>query len=133
MRLPHRPVMVFLASAAAAVGAFALVVLLVRKMRVLIAGEVLLTEERASYTVRLKERFSVTHNVRLFRFALKSPQQKLGFRVGEHVLLFARIGDRTVMRPVHALSAASTVAAASTSWSRSTRRACPGSTPTVAS
>ncbi|KAL1475292.1 hypothetical protein MTO96_037392 [Rhipicephalus appendiculatus] len=99
MRLARRPVLVFLASAAAAVGAVALAVLLVRKIRVVLAGEVLLTEERASYTVRLEKRVSVTHDVRLLRFALKSPQQKLGFRVGEHVLLYARIGDRTVMRP----------------------------------
>ncbi|KAL3218710.1 hypothetical protein MRX96_031388 [Rhipicephalus microplus] len=99
MQLPRRPVLVCLASAAAAVGVFALAVLLVRKMRVVLAGEVLLTEQRASYTVRLQKRYLVTHDVRLFRFALKRPQQKLGFRVGEHVLLFARIGGRTVMRP----------------------------------
>nr|XP_037289661.1 NADH-cytochrome b5 reductase 3-like [Rhipicephalus microplus] len=99
MRLSRRPVVAFLASAAAAVGALALVVLLVRKIRVVLAGEVLLTEERALYTVRLEKRVSVTHDVRLLRFALKSPHQKLGFRVGEHVLLYARIGDRTVMRP----------------------------------
>ncbi|KAH7986918.1 hypothetical protein HPB49_026036 [Dermacentor silvarum] len=95
----RRPILVFLASAAAAFGAVALAVLLVRKIRVALAGEVLLTQERASYTVRLEQRIPVTHNVRLFRFALKSPQQRLGFRVGEHVLLYARIGDRTVMRP----------------------------------
>ncbi|XP_075730831.1 NADH-cytochrome b5 reductase 3-like [Rhipicephalus microplus] len=99
MRLTRRPVVAFLASAAAAVGALALVVLLVRKIRVVLAGEVLLTEERASYTVRLEKHVSVTHDVRLLRFALKSPHQKLGFRVGEHVLLYARIGGRTVMRP----------------------------------
>ncbi|XP_049275439.1 NADH-cytochrome b5 reductase 3-like [Rhipicephalus sanguineus] len=99
MRLTRRPVLVFLASAAAAVGAVVLAVLLVRKIRVVFAGEVLLTDGRASYTVRLQKRVSVTHDVRLLRFALKSPQQKLGFRVGEHVLLNACIGGRTVMRP----------------------------------
>ncbi|KAL3257166.1 hypothetical protein MRX96_046509, partial [Rhipicephalus microplus] len=101
-----RPVVAFLASVAAAVGTLALAVLLVRKICVVLAREVLLTEERASYTVRLEKRVSVSYDVRLLRFALKSPPpviastfQKLGFRVGEHVLLYARIGDRTVMRP----------------------------------
>ncbi|XP_050023596.1 NADH-cytochrome b5 reductase 3-like [Dermacentor andersoni] len=95
----RRPILVLLASAAAAFGAVALAVLLVRRIRVFLAGEVLLTQDRSSYTVRLEQRVPVTHDVRLFRFALKSPKQMLGFRVGEHVLLYARIGDRTVMRP----------------------------------
>ncbi|KAH6940993.1 hypothetical protein HPB50_011849 [Hyalomma asiaticum] len=78
MRLARRPVLVLLASAAVMVGAVSLAVLLVRKIRIALAGEVLLAQGRVSYTVRLEQRFPVTHNVRLLRFALKSPQQVHG-------------------------------------------------------
>lgn len=97
--MDRRTVLLTLASAAAAAGALALVVLLTRRVRVALAGEVLLGDKAALYWVRLEQRSSVAHNVHLFRFALHSHKQRLGFRVGEHVLLHARIGDLTVARP----------------------------------
>lgn len=40
----------------------------------------------------------ISHNVRLFRFALPSDDQVLGLPVGKHIFLSAKIGDKLCMR-----------------------------------
>lgn len=46
----------------------------------------------------LKEKVVLSHNVRLFRFALQSPEHKLGLPVGKHMFLYAKVNGETVMR-----------------------------------
>ncbi|XP_077541205.1 NADH-cytochrome b5 reductase 3-like [Haemaphysalis longicornis] len=87
------------AAAAAVVGAFAMAVYWYRKLRVLLGNDVLLGDPSAVYTVSLKRRTRINHNVRLLTFALPNSNQKLGFRTGQHVLLQARIDRRQVVRP----------------------------------
>ncbi|KAL3223561.1 hypothetical protein MRX96_049725 [Rhipicephalus microplus] len=116
MQLPRRPVLVCLASAAAAVGVFALAVLLVREMRVVLAGEVLLTRaacvvhdstteallghtRRAPVPVCREEPPSRVFEPYPWLTSWLPRRKDWAFRVGEHVLLYARIGGRTVMRP----------------------------------
>lgn len=91
--------LLLIATAAAAVGAFAMAVYLYRKLRVLLAGDVLLADPAAVYTVSLKRSTVINHNVRLLTFALPDSNQKLGFRTGQHVLLQARIDSQQVVRP----------------------------------
>lgn len=38
---------------------------------------------------KLSEKIEISHNTRLFRFALQSPQHKLGLPVGQHMFLYA--------------------------------------------
>ena len=45
-----------------------------------------------------KEKKIVSHDVRIFRFALDSPQQVLGLPVGQHISLKASVGGRDVIR-----------------------------------
>ncbi|KAL3224197.1 hypothetical protein MRX96_049613 [Rhipicephalus microplus] len=90
MQLPRRPVLVCLAFAAAVVGVFALAVLLVHKMR------------RARGRSPADRAACVAHGSTteaLLGHTRRAPVPRLGFRVGEHVLLYARIGGRTVMKP----------------------------------
>ncbi|KAH7947616.1 hypothetical protein HPB52_014607 [Rhipicephalus sanguineus] len=67
--------LIFVASAAATFGAVTLAVLLIRKIGAHISGDVLLVDPNARYTVRLERRITVTHNVRLLRFSLRSRYQ----------------------------------------------------------
>lgn len=46
----------------------------------------------------LKEKVELSHNVRLFRFALQSPEHRLGLPVGKHMFLYAKVNGETVMR-----------------------------------
>jgi hypothetical protein len=47
---------------------------------------------------KLAEKIQLSHNVRLFRFALQSPQHRFGLPVGKHVFLYASINGENVMR-----------------------------------
>ncbi|KAH6928769.1 hypothetical protein HPB50_019469 [Hyalomma asiaticum] len=91
--------LIFVASAAASFGALTLAVLLIRKIGVHISGDVLLVDPNARYTVRLERRIRVTHNVCLLRFSLRSHYQRLGIRVGQHLLFCVRIHGCPVTRP----------------------------------
>ncbi|XP_077539805.1 NADH-cytochrome b5 reductase 3-like [Haemaphysalis longicornis] len=95
----HRSLIAALAAVAVGVGAFSLALLLIRKVRGMFVRDVLLAEQGVWYAVRLQQSLPVTHNVRLFQFSLQGPKQRLGFRVGQHVLLQAQIGDLLVTRP----------------------------------
>lgn len=53
---------------------------------------------REKITCKLISKTSVSHDVRLFRFALPSPDQVLGLPVGKHVFVCATIDDKLCMR-----------------------------------
>jgi nitrate reductase (NAD(P)H) len=53
---------------------------------------------REKIAFSLAERIELSHNVRLFRFALQSPQHRFGLPVGKHVFLYANINGENVMR-----------------------------------
>lgn len=99
LELGRRTVLLALVTVVAGAGALALAVFLSRKVRLYLAGDVLLTHPATAYTVSLAGSEPINHNVRLLTFALQSPQQKLGFRTGQHVLIQANINGRQVVRP----------------------------------
>lgn len=43
----------------------------------------------------LKEKLSLSHNTRLFRFALQSPEHQLGLPVGQHMFFYCKVSTRT--------------------------------------
>ncbi|XP_075553583.1 NADH-cytochrome b5 reductase 2-like [Dermacentor variabilis] len=94
-----RQLVVIVASVAAAFGAFALVMLLMRKIGIPFTNDVLLVDPNAWYTVRLERRIPITPDVRLLRFSFRSRYQTLGICVGQHLLLCARIDGCSVTRP----------------------------------
>ena len=59
---------------------------------------VALSNPREKVKCRLMDKKSLSYNVRLFRFALPSPDQKLGLPVGKHVYVCASIGGKLCMR-----------------------------------
>ncbi|KAK3159223.1 hypothetical protein QOZ80_2AG0147400 [Eleusine coracana subsp. coracana] len=59
---------------------------------------VALANPREKVKCRLVDKKSLSYNVRLFRFALPSPDQKLGLPVGKHVYVCATIGGKLCMR-----------------------------------
>ncbi|XP_050046143.1 NADH-cytochrome b5 reductase 3-like [Dermacentor andersoni] len=95
----RRRLLLVVAGAATAAGALAALVVLARRLRLLLAGDVLLADQGAYYTVALQDRMPLTHNVRLLRFSLPDPSQRLGLRPCEHVYLHAHLGGRVVVRP----------------------------------
>ncbi|WIA41019.1 hypothetical protein OEZ86_004657 [Tetradesmus obliquus] len=62
------------------------------------SGELVALDPRKKIAFKLAEKIELSHNVRLFRFALQSPEHKFGLPVGKHVFLYASIGGETVMR-----------------------------------
>jgi nitrate reductase (NAD(P)H) len=60
--------------------------------------ELVALDPRKKIPFKLAEKIELSHNVRLFRFALQSPEHKFGLPVGKHVFLYASIGGETVMR-----------------------------------
>jgi nitrate reductase (NAD(P)H) len=62
------------------------------------SAELVALDPRKKIPFKLAEKIELSHNVRLFRFALQSPQHKFGLPVGKHVFLYASIGGETVMR-----------------------------------
>jgi nitrate reductase (NAD(P)H) len=57
-----------------------------------------LANPREKVKCRLVDKKSLSYNVRLFRFSLPSPDQKLGLPVGKHVYVCASIGGKLCMR-----------------------------------
>jgi nitrate reductase (NAD(P)H) len=53
---------------------------------------------RAKVTLKLAERIEVSHNTRIFRFALPSPQHRLGLPTGLHVLVYGKVTGESVAR-----------------------------------
>ena len=54
-------------------------------------GELVTLNPREKVTLRLAERIEVSQNSRIFRFALSSPQQRLGLPCGKHVYVYAKV------------------------------------------
>ena len=40
---------------------------------------------------KLKEKIMLSHNTRLFRFALQSPEHRLGLPIGQHMFFYAKV------------------------------------------
>ncbi|CAL5056014.1 unnamed protein product [Urochloa decumbens] len=74
-----------------------------------VSSTVALANPRDKVRCRLVDKKSLSYNVRLFRFALPSPDQKLGLPVGKHVYVCASIGGRLCMRAYTPTSSADEV------------------------
>ncbi|KAH8024699.1 hypothetical protein HPB51_000663 [Rhipicephalus microplus] len=74
-------------------------VFILRKVRRHRMDPVLLADPNSLYTVVLKRREAIGHNVKLLRFALPSYTQRLGVRIGEHIMVRALVGHRLIVRP----------------------------------
>ena len=44
---------------------------------------------------KLKEKLMLSHNTRLFRFALQSPEHRLGLPIGQHMFFYAKVSPLT--------------------------------------
>uniref|UniRef100_A0A5S6Q4Y1 NADH-cytochrome b5 reductase n=1 Tax=Trichuris muris TaxID=70415 RepID=A0A5S6Q4Y1_TRIMR len=66
----------------------------------------LLMDTNATYSIKLVEKKEVSHDTRMFRFALHSPEQVLGLPIGQHVYLSATVNGRLVVRPYTPVSEA---------------------------
>lgn len=53
---------------------------------------------REKISCKLVSKTYISHNTRLFRFALPSEDQLLGLPVGKHIFLYATIGDKLCIR-----------------------------------
>ena len=40
---------------------------------------------------KLSEKISLSHNTRLFRFALQTPEHRLGLPIGQHMFFYAKV------------------------------------------
>ena len=40
----------------------------------------------------LMEKIELSHNTRLFRFALQSPRHRLGLPIGQHMFFYCKVG-----------------------------------------
>lgn len=58
-----------------------------------------LKDPNTKYALRLIEKIELSHDTRLFRFALPSDQHCLGLPIGQHIYLSARINGSLVVRP----------------------------------
>jgi len=58
-----------------------------------------LEDPNTKYALKLTEKRILSHDTRLFRFALPSDQHCLGLPVGQHIYLSARINGSMVVRP----------------------------------
>ncbi|KAH6935306.1 hypothetical protein HPB50_005058 [Hyalomma asiaticum] len=74
-------------------------VFVLRKIRSRKKDPVLLVDPNALYTVVLKRREPIGRNVKLLRFSLPNYSQRLGVRVGEHIMVRALAGNRLLTRP----------------------------------
>ncbi|KAG1677417.1 hypothetical protein FOA52_001872 [Chlamydomonas sp. UWO 241] len=62
------------------------------------SGVELVTLSREKVTLKLAQRTDVSHNTRLFRFALPTDAHRLGLPVGKHVFVYASMEGESVMR-----------------------------------
>jgi len=61
--------------------------------------KVTLVDPAVKYPLRLLEKVVLSHDTRLFRFALPSTEHCLGLPVGQHIYLSARINGSLIVRP----------------------------------
>ena len=53
-------------------------------------GELVALNPRKKQSFRLVEKQELSHNVRLFRFELQSPQHRFGLPCGKHVYIYGK-------------------------------------------
>jgi len=58
-----------------------------------------LIDPNTKYALKLIEKIELSHDTRLFRFALPSQEHCLGLPIGQHIYLSARINGSLVVRP----------------------------------
>ena len=87
------------ASVVAAVGGLVLFKLLSAKKEKKEEVKVALVDPVVKYPFELVFKEELTHDTRLFRFALPSPDHRLGLPVGQHIYLSAKINGELVVRP----------------------------------
>lgn len=63
-----------------------------------------LQDPEAKYPLKLIERREVSHDTRVFRFALPTEKHVLGLPVGQHLYLSARVDGKLVVRPYTPIS-----------------------------
>jgi len=61
--------------------------------------KVTLVDPNVKYALKLIKKIELSHDTRLFRFELPSPEHCLGLPIGQHIYLSARINDSLVVRP----------------------------------
>lgn len=62
------------------------------------ADSLITLNPREKVTLTLTERIEVSHDTRIFRFALPSPDHKLGLPCGKHLLVYANVNGDPVAR-----------------------------------
>lgn len=60
---------------------------------------VALQDSDVKYPLKLTEKKVLSHDTRLFRFALPSDNHVLGLPTGQHIHLSARVNEQLVVRP----------------------------------
>jgi nitrate reductase (NAD(P)H) len=77
------------------------------------AGDAVLValNPRAKVALKLQERIMVSHNTRIFRFALPTPQHKLGLPCGRHLMVYAsvKVGRGSSLLSSHILWTSSSI------------------------
>jgi cytochrome-b5 reductase len=58
-----------------------------------------LEDSNAKYPFPLVDKKILSHDTRRFRFALPTPQHRLGLPVGQHIYLSAKINGQLIVRP----------------------------------
>ena len=48
---------------------------------------------------KLKEKIELSHNTRLFRFALQTPEHRLGLPIGQHMFFYAKVSSFALCFP----------------------------------
>jgi len=61
--------------------------------------KITLVDPNVKYPLKLIEKVVLSHDTRLFRFELPSPQHCLGLPIGQHIYLSARVSGSLVVRP----------------------------------
>ena len=61
--------------------------------------KITLLNPNEKYPLKLAEKIELSHDTRLFRFALPSEEHCLGLPTGQHIYLSARVNGSLVVRP----------------------------------
>ena len=61
--------------------------------------KITLLNPNEKYPLKLSEKIELSHDTRLFRFALPSEEHCLGLPIGQHIYLSARVNGSLVVRP----------------------------------
>jgi len=81
------------------VAASAIIAKLILDQRKKNVKKVTLVNPNEKYPLKLLEKVILSHDTRLFRFELPSPEHCLGLPIGQHIYLSAKINGSLVVRP----------------------------------